>query len=401
MARPASPPYSLGKVTTSRHPSNPSQIQARGYYRDANHARREVTASGRTEAAARRALQTKVNAARDDHQGGDDLLRHDTKVPAAAAVWLDWKSREGLNPSTLNEYRGHSRRCIEAGPLANLTLVQVNDVARIEAWLTAVADERGESSARQARKVLGGILALAERRGAIPASVMHRAKTPRSRPGSAGDRKCVDPECDLECGRRHLDTRRAFTQDEARAVLAAADAARADVGDLAHFLFGTGVRLSEALHCTSWVDVDLDAQVVRVRGTKTRQADRTLSLSDDLTQRLQDRADLHGTEGLVFGTVRFESKVGKPRDKANVGKALRRVFASAGVPWAGSHTFRRTVATWMDEAGHSLASIANQLGHADVNVTAGYLGRQDAATHAATVMVLPAVADEPGRLRAI
>ncbi|GIM63357.1 hypothetical protein Pve01_93860 [Planomonospora venezuelensis] len=161
------------------------------------------------------------------------------------------------------------------------------------------------------------------------------------------------------------------------------------MGDLAHFLFGTGVRISEALHCTSWTDVDLDNRTVRVRGTKTNQADRTLGLSEDLTERLRHRAETHGTAGLVFGVTYFASKAGQPRDRNNVSKALRQVFAEAGVPWAGTHTFRRTVATWLDEAGHSLASIANQLGHADTNVTAKYLGRQDVATNAASVMVLP------------
>lgn len=389
MARPASPPYTLGKVTTNPHPTKPGHTQARGYYRDGNHARREVTASGKTDAAARRALQAKVNAARDEHRGGDDVLRHDTKLPAAAAVWLDWKDREAKSPTTMRDYRGYVERSINVGPLANLTVVQANDVARIESWLTTIADERGETAARQSRKVLSGILGLAERRGAIPASVMHRAKTPKAKAGSLGDRKCTDPECDLDCGKRHLDTRRAFTQSEVATVLDVADSAKADVGDLAHFMFGTGVRISEALHCTSWTDVDLGAQTVRVRGTKTKHADRTLGLSDDLTERLRQRAELHGTTGLVFGVTYFQSKAGQPRDRNNVSKALRRVFANAGVPWAGTHTFRRTVATWMDEAGHSLASIANQLGHADTNVTAKYLGRQDTAKHAAAVMVLP------------
>lgn len=394
MARPVSPSYTLGKITTSEHPTKPGQTQARGYYRDSNHARREVTTSGKTAAAARRALQAKVNAARDEHQGGDSVLRHDTKMPAAAAVWLDWKSREDKSPNTMRDYRGYVKRSIDVGALANLTVVQANDVARIEAWLTTIADERGETAATQSRKVLSGILALAERRGAILASVMHRVKTPKAKAGSTGDRKCSDPECDYDCGKRHLDTRRAFTQAEVAAVLDVADAAKADIGDLAHFLFGTGVRLSEALHCTAWADVNLEAKKVRVRGTKTKHADRTLGMSDELTERLRERANLHGTTGLVFGVTYFASKLGQPRDRNNVGKALRRALDSAGVQWAGTHTFRRTVATWMDDAGHSLAGIANQLGHADTNVTAKYLGRQEAATHAANVMVL---ATKPNR----
>lgn len=400
MGRPSNEPYTLGKITFNPHPTKPGQVQARGYYQNANHVRREVTASGKTNASAGRALQAKVNVARTEHQGGDGVLRHDTKLPAAAAVWLDWKARESLSENTMRDYRGCVQRSINVGPLANLTVTQANDVARIEAWLTEIADERGSTAARQSRKVLSGILGLAERRGAIVASVIGRAKTPNAKAGSTGDRKCSDSECDYECGKRHLDTRRAFTEAEVRAVLTAAETAKADVGDLAHFLFGTGVRLSEALDHTAWEDVDFEAQRVRVRGTKTKQADRMLTMSSDLTERLRSRAELHGTTGLVFGVTYFVSKLGQPRDRNNVGKALRRVFDSAGVQWAGSHTFRRTVASWMDDRGHSLASIANQLGHADTNVTAKYLGRQEAATHAASVMVLPSLPSKT-RLRVV
>jgi integrase len=262
-------------------------------------------------------------------------------------------------------------RSIKGSTLANLTVVQANDVARIESWLAKIADERGETAARQSKKVLSGVLGLCERRGAIPASVLRRVHTPGAKPGSAGDRKCTNPECDFDCGKRHLDTRRAFTPEEAAMVQGVADNAKADVGDLAAFLFGTGCRVSEALHCVSWSDVDLDAGTVHVRGTKTAQADPVLVMPADLTMRLRERAALHGTTGLVFGVTYFATKLGQPRDRNNVSKALRRVFAAAGVQWAGTHTFRRTLASWMDEAGCALAEIANQLGHADTNVTAG------------------------------
>ncbi len=394
MARPANPPYTLGRITTTAHPTLTGQMQARGYFNDANGKRREVTASGKTEAAAKRALQRKVQDARDEFRGGDETLRQDTKMAQAAEVWLDWKRRQKvkgrtLAPQTLVDYEGYVRRCITGSALADLTVSKANDVGTIEAWLAEIADSRGETAAKQSRKVLGGVLSLAERRGAIPASVMHRVQMPGSSVGSAGDRRCEVEDCDYECGKRHLNTRRAFTPAEVSAVMAVAEASAADIADLAAFLFGTGVRISEALHCVSWADVDLNAGTVRVRGTKTASADRVLTLADDLRERLSVRASLHGTQGLVFGVTRFASKAGQPRDRNNVSKSLRRVFAKAGVPWAGTHTFRRTVATWLDEAGAALAEIANQLGHADTNVTANYLGRTGKPTRAAAVMVLP------------
>lgn len=186
-----------------------------------------------------------------------------------------------------------------------MPVAQVNSVAVIEARLTDVANTRGNVAAQQSRKVLSGILDLAERVEAIPASVMRRVELPAAAPGSTGDRTCRDPEdCDFNCGGRH-DTKRAFTFEEMKRIQRNADASPADIGDLVAFLFGTGVRISEALRNSAWSDVDLDSRRVRVRGTKTRHADRVLALGDDLTQRLRDRATEHGTEGQVFGTTRF------------------------------------------------------------------------------------------------
>lgn len=403
MARPANPPFTLGRVAVRPHPTLAGQVQARGYFNDGNSKRREVSASGKTEAAAKRALQAKVNTARDEFKGGDSTLNSDTRVGKAAAVWFDYCQRQrsggrALAPSTLEQYAGNVSRYIEGSTIEHLTVVQVNNVARIESWLEGIADNNGEGAARSARKILSGVLALAERRGAIPVSVMHRVETPGAKVGSAGDSKCNDTECDYECGKRHLNTRRAFTLAEAVAVQEQADASRADVGDLAAFLFSTGARISEALHCVGWNDLDLDAvgedgdsaPTVRINGTKTEQSRRTVGISVELAERLRKRGDLHGRTGLVFGVTRFATKVGQPRETRNVAKSLRIVFDKAGVPWAGSHTFRRTVATWMDAAGAPLAEIANQLGHANVNVTAGYLGWTTAPTRAATVMRLPA-----------
>ena len=78
----------------------------------------------------------------------------------------------------------------------------------------------------------------------------------------------------------------------------------------------------------------------------------------------------------MFGTTRFAVSrnganiLGRPRNRQNVLKSLRKVVAVSKTPWAGSHSFRRTVATWMDEPGAPLAETGAQLGHGDLNVTA-------------------------------
>jgi integrase len=79
-----------------------------------------------------------------------------------------------------------------------------------------------------------------------------------------------------------------------------------------------------------------------------------------------------GAYGLVFGSPRRHDKT-RPRGRRIMIRHVHTRLDAAGMNWASSHTFRRTAATWMDEAGAPLAEIANQLGHANVNVTATYL----------------------------
>jgi len=56
----------------------------------------------------------------------------------------------------------------------------------------------------------------------------------------------------------------------------------------------------------------------------------------------------------------------------------RRVRCSAGPwSWVTSHTFRKTVATRLEEAGFTPRQVADQLGHANPSMTLDvYFGRQ-------------------------
>jgi integrase len=63
---------------------------------------------------------------------------------------------------------------------------------------------------------------------------------------------------------------------------------------------------------------------------------------------------------------------------------VRRVDLGAG--WT-SHTFRRTVATLMDQSGLSARAAADQLGHSHPSLTQDvYYGRRIASTGAAEVL---------------
>ena len=170
--------------------------------------------------------------------------------------------------------------------------------------------------------------------------------------------------------------RRAFTRDERDTLLAHADALAADTdriartrrklqtaADLFAFLAGTGVRIGEARHL-QWQHLNLAAGTVDIHGTKSRAARRRLNLPAWLTARLHARGDRFGTAGLVFPSP-YTAESDQPWDQSNCANTLAQILADCGMDWATPHTFRRTVATFLDTAGIPLARIADQLRHAD------------------------------------
>lgn len=99
-------------------------------------------------------------------------------------------------------------------------------------------------------------------------------------------------------------------------------------------------------------------------------------------------------EANEWGAV-FTSPLGHLRDPNNTQADLRVVFGRLKYGDVTSHTFRRTVATLMDEAGLSARAAADQLGHAKVSMTQDhYFGRKRARTDAAEL--LEAVQREDG-----
>ena len=65
----------------------------------------------------------------------------------------------------------------------------------------------------------------------------------------------------------------------------------------------------------------------------------------------------------------FPSSVGTCRDPDNFDKQWRKLRGGLGVPDVTSHSFRKSVATLIDEAGMSARVGADQLGHSKVSMT--------------------------------
>lgn len=400
MPRPRTPIGSAGSITTTGQITDkngrlvaapegtrPTSWRARARFRDSDGVTRLVERRGPTKSKAEASLR-EVLADRQLPMQAEGGMRPDMTMIQAGKVWIEQNQYASISDKTRKQYSEEFQRYIVGSSIQGLSLREANNVGTLERFLQQVSDLNGNAAAKAARRVLSNLFNLAVRHRALPHSACRDLRQPRARSGSVSE---------VRATKTLHDTDRAFTRDERAAVLASADAYpdddAIDIADLIAFLAGTGVRLSEALACTWWKDVDLTAvdsdgnpnPTVHVRGTKTDKADRVIPLPQWLAERLTKRAKNRWKDGLVFASPRLRDKTNS-RDRRNMIRHIRSRLDTAGMPWATSHTFRRTVASWMDEAGAPLAEIANQLGHANVNVTATYLGRRQGSNRAASIL---------------
>lgn len=350
-------------------------------YRDFAGRGRRLKRSGRSKAEASRNVVRAVREALG--ADGDGQLCSKSTFEDAARGWLATfeaqVARGARSPSTLDEYRYVIARVIVPG-VGSLRLGEIT-TPRLDRFIQAVLTDRGYATAKLSRSVLSGICGWLVRRGVLGVNPV-RDLTP------------------LEVDRDR--TARALSVEEMRAWLALLDesdlARRHDLPELARFMLATGLRLGEALGVT-WADVDLATgaiavhrTIVRVKGkglvankVKSRASERRLLLPPWSVELLRARRiRLGGFEGPVFPDSR-----GGWRDRSNVGKVFREVRGGSDFEWVKTHTFRKTVATLLDQSGASARMIADQLGHSKVSMTQDvYLGRR--AGNAANLAALEA-----------
>ncbi len=279
----------------------------------------------------------------------EQLVRDGRRSPASASLYR----------ATLDR---HVLPVIGGLRLAELT------TARVDAFLHSVLRDKGHATAKVCRSVLSGVCGLAVRRDAL-----------RSNP--------VRDVGDLERGDRA--GARALTLSECREWLAMLDAdpyaVRKDLPDLARFLLGTGVRIGEAMGVT-WDDVDLDEQLVHIRRTVIRVKGVGLVPKRDQESRRASYAADTGLAVAVLAARRpedggpvpvFPDAAGGFRDRNNIERDFRLVRQGTRFEWVVPHTYRKTVATFLDHGGLSARVVADQLGHARISMTQDvYMGRK-------------------------
>ena len=375
MPRPPLPIGSHGKIDVVAWPGG---YLARTRYRDEDGVTRKVERTGPTKTTARNNL---LGALRDrSGSGGGSGLTGDSRFAVAAELWLAGVvaacAAGELSPSTAELYERQLRN--HAPPaLGALQLREVTN-PRVDAALRRMREKHGASTVKTTRSVISGVMGLAIRHGAVAVNPTREITKIRQEPKRPP---------------------RAMTEAERAAWLAQMerdpDAVAADLPDLTRWMLGTGVRIGEAL-AVSWDEIDRSAgavmirwKILRVRGrglvrvprVKGAEGARVLALPADVLAMLDRRAQ-SGTTGPLF-----PDSLGGWRDPSNTLRAFRRARGTTGFDWVTSHVFRKTVATILDESGHTARAVADQLGHAKPSMTQDvYMGRGVANPAAAVAL---------------
>ncbi len=153
--------------------------------------------------------------------------------------------------------------------------------------------------------------------------------------------------------------------DYQRLVAAAKAAGDGRMWTLLQTVCATGIRISELPFITAEAVEDGEA-VVRLKGKS-----RVVLLPEKLRRLLRKYLR---RRGISHGPV-FVTRNGKPLDRSNIWKRMKRLGQMAAVP-AGKvfpHNLRHLFARCFYEAGKDIAKLADVLGHSSINTTRLYI----------------------------
>lgn len=381
MGRPSLPVGTWGEI--SYETIAPRKIRARARYRDLDGKTRPLSRCGKTKTQARERLTTALH----DRTGYlVASMSRETHMRDAAERWVTELRASDRAVGTVETWERVVRNKVIPN-VGDLRLYEFS-VPVLDAAIGVVRERDGHGAARTYKTVLSGIFAYVVRQGVLPDNpVSHTSRLKRGKDNRATRPKALTVE----------ETADLLTKLDADAV-----ACEQGVTDLARFMLGTGVRIGEALGArwryvtltTAGEDPDagLDtptagtltvaATTTEKRGHGTIIQDRVKSEAGYRTLALPRQVVdmLAGRQTMTFPELKtdlvFPNPLGHiwPRDQ--VSKALRAALDRAGYPWVTSHTFRRTVATRLDDWGASTRLVADQLGHSQPSLTQDrYMGR--------------------------
>jgi integrase len=387
------PPNPIGTTGRIRAWQTPAGWAARTTVRDPDGRTREVQRTGRTRAAAERALK---EAVRDRSHARGMQLSPDDRVKEAATRWRADPERKALAPYTWEQYRRvldvhivttdpkpcRTPTCGEVHSGIGELRIRELTVGTCSTFLRGVEARHGSSTARTVRSVLSGIGQWCAVRDLLPANPVRDSGRISTKPKHPPVALTLAEAIDLLMWSEYHDL----------------SIAR-DLPDFVAWMMATGLRIGEAAAGRP-EDLDLDrgifwvtGNLVRIKGAGIlRQEDenhklnpRGLELPSWAVAMLEERLRL---QPVAAGRPLFPAPLGGWRDPSNTQADIRELLEFAGYTWVRSHTFRKTVATLMDQAGLSARAGADQLGHRNPSMTQDkyWSRRRVASTGAAAVL---------------
>jgi integrase len=414
MGRPPLPVGTFGTILFV--PQSGGGVQARVRFRDYDGRVRLIAKLGRSRAAAERALKAELSDRQTPSSGG--AITATMRLSELADIWL--AGSHGWSSGTERVYRSAVNSQVKPA-LGQLRIREVTPGV-VSRALTAIAKRNGPSAAKTVRACLSGMFRVAIEDNAIATNPVR------------------DSVARISVAKK---APRALTVDETNQLMgllrASAHATELDIPDLVDWMLATGCRIGEALALRYGVNgegkalLDLQARtwevnatIVRVPGaglivqprTKTAAGWRIVALPDYAVRMLQARpggGSVSQRERMVF----TPPLSGELRDPSNISGDLRQLLDSFDCDvcartghqlaadgsflegpsgrrvrceqgpwsWVTSHTFRKTVATRLDEAGFTPRQVADQLGHANPSMTLDvYFGRHVVSAAAAQVL---------------
>jgi integrase len=310
---------------------------------------------------------------------GPDAIGLTTLISALVDEHLVRLTEDGRAARTLDTYRSAATKFQKF-----IGGVRVGEAtpARVDAALRSMRTAHGATTARQSKTILRGALQLA-----VMANVLGN-----------------NPVRDVEAikSKRRPQGACALTADQLRALLerlrASDECRNLDLVDPITLLIATGLRESELLGLL-WTDFNPDAGTLAVTGkvfratgqglqrddtAKSEAGLRTLPLPQFAIDVLKQRRQLPflGEQQMIFS-----STAGTLRDPNNFNTQWRQVRDGLGAAGVTTHSFRKSLATLIDDEGLSARIGADHLGHTNVSMTQDkYMSRGRVHTQVADLL---------------
>jgi integrase/recombinase XerC len=279
-------------------------------------------------------------------------------VEELKAAWLAVLAHERrFSPLTLRAYRDDSERFLaflsdHRGARVTLSTLQDHSPAEIRAFLTRRRKEglgpRGIQRAMAALRSFYRYLAREKLADGAALRAIRSPKLPRTLPRPISETDAA--RTIQEAGENEIPW------------IAARDAA------LVTLLYGTGLRISEALRLKKR-DVPLaDSLIVLGKGNK----ERAVPVLSSVREAVSAYAALAPFTGEKSGAL-FLSRTGKPMSARDAQGLMQRLRGRLGLPASATpHALRHSFATHLLKHGGDLRSVQELLGHASLSTTQKY-----------------------------